>query len=267
MGDIAGAFRTLPQVNALDAKTVDHYLAPSRALPLITRDEIARRIATEQRLLIIHTSLVLDLTSFAASHPGGELAVLHFVGRDAGDEIDAYHADEVRRRMRGFVVGRLDDSDIKSAWKPLTPPIALGLVADKASPTGWRREGRLRLAEEVMSGQTEKAGVSSGSPTSPSLTPADLEPPAQSALSLEREAARSRAYRQLRSKMLAAGMFTPPSWLAGYGSDIVRYALLAGMAAWFYFQSSGWAGYMVSAVCLGAFWHQLTCESCDEGDQ
>jgi hypothetical protein len=40
--------------------------------------------------------------------------VLHFVGRDATDEMDAYHSKKDLRRVGGFVVGRVDDREVSS---------------------------------------------------------------------------------------------------------------------------------------------------------
>lgn len=38
--------------------------------------------------------------------------MLHFVGRDATDEMDAYHSKKDLRRVGGFVVGRVDDREV-----------------------------------------------------------------------------------------------------------------------------------------------------------
>ncbi len=138
--------------------------------PILSRSSIATPI-TKGRLLILSSTLfpphtvILDLTTFAATHPGGELAILHFVGRDAGDEMEAYHEEAVRKRMKGFVVGRLiGDGD--ETWKPLSPPISLGLVKDNASPTGWRREGSVVLGSEKLISTSSLSSSSSSSSSS-----------------------------------------------------------------------------------------------------
>lgn len=52
----------------------------------ITRCEVESKIADGQ-VLVIFEEFVLRLDSWLDRHPGGRLAVLHMVGRDATDEI------------------------------------------------------------------------------------------------------------------------------------------------------------------------------------
>jgi len=48
------------------------------------------------------------LNSWSSHHPGGELVISHYVGRDATDELDAYHSDDtLKRRVPKFCVGTL----------------------------------------------------------------------------------------------------------------------------------------------------------------
>jgi len=83
----------------------------NRKTRLLTRSELINRIISGQNLVIYH-SLVLDLTRWADKHPGGKLAVLHFVGRDASDEMDAYHSLNDLKKVNGFVVGRVDENEV-----------------------------------------------------------------------------------------------------------------------------------------------------------
>jgi delta8-fatty-acid desaturase len=79
-------------------------------------------------------------------------------------------------------------------------------------------------------------------------------------LDLALEGSRARAYRDLKTRIQAAGLFSAPGTLLGYGPDIARYCILGGVAAWLYFNSTSMLGWFGSAVALGAFWHQLTCK-------
>mgnify|MGYP002758942187 FL=1 len=54
-----------------------------------TRAEVAKRIA-QGEVLVLRRGLIYRLNSWVHKHPGGELAILHFVGRDARDEIEVY---------------------------------------------------------------------------------------------------------------------------------------------------------------------------------
>lgn len=175
-------------------------------MTVFTREQIAQRICQGQLLFIYQDSLI-NATKWAPHHPGGHLAILHFVGRDATDEVDAYHSEPAKQRILKYAIGHvIVDEDI--GWRPLTPPIALGLIHRDGR---WIREGEVRLG----------AGVEEP-------TPLSLEP--DPSLDLVKERIRSKAYRDLRTKISNAGLFKRPGPLAGYGGDIVRYAILGGAA-------------------------------------
>jgi len=50
--------------------------------------EVEASIADGQ-LLVVHEGYVLKLDGWLDKHPGGKLAIMHMVGRDATDEINA----------------------------------------------------------------------------------------------------------------------------------------------------------------------------------
>ncbi|WVQ78392.1 hypothetical protein IAT38_000478 [Cryptococcus sp. DSM 104549] len=238
----------------------------SRAERILGRSEIATRI-TEGQQLIIHHDNVLNVTPWAPYHPGGALALLHFVGRDATNEIEAYHSGPTLERMNKFIVGRVDVG--AKGWLPLTPPIALGLVRHPDGVKGhWAREGAVTLGESILQQAISLDPSSAPIPATPNpnpaaegapvitLHPAQLEPP-ESSVNLEKEQQRSREYQELRKRIVDAGLFSAPGPLAGYGTDIIRYLLLGGGAFWFYFRSSGWIDQIASATCLGLLFHQL----------
>lgn len=54
---------------------------------ILTRRNIEARIA-EGQVIVITDGRVLRLDGWIGKHPGGRLAVLHMVGRDATDEIN-----------------------------------------------------------------------------------------------------------------------------------------------------------------------------------
>ncbi len=54
---------------------------------IFSRREIEARIA-DGNIVIISEGRVLQLDGWLDKHPGGRLAVLHMVGRDATDEIN-----------------------------------------------------------------------------------------------------------------------------------------------------------------------------------
>jgi len=47
-----------------------------------------QRLIAEGQLIVIHEGYALRLDGWLDKHPGGHLAILHMVGRDATDEIN-----------------------------------------------------------------------------------------------------------------------------------------------------------------------------------
>jgi delta8-fatty-acid desaturase len=192
-----------------------------RAKPVLDRHTIATRICSGELLFIYH-SLVINASAWAAHHPGGVLAILHFVGRDATDEVEAYHSIEAIARIKKYAIGRVE-YDEETGWPALTPPIALGLIRHPNGVKGdWKREGAVRLA-----GQASQTG--SGLEDTVKLRVEELEP-AQSELDLKMERRRSKAYHELKNKLVDAGLFKWPGPLIGYGKDLARYSIL-GLSA------------------------------------
>ena len=213
----------------------------SSKLPLLTRSDVAARI-TNGDLLLVYRSHVVNATPWAPYHPGGALALLHFVGRDATDEVDAYHSASALERMERLIIGRVE-VDEDEGWKPLTPPIALGLVRHPDGIKGhWSREGMVTLGESTLQegvfldpSTAEMSSIPSSILERPlaanvvTLHPAQLEP-SPTTLNRRQERIRSKAYQDLKRRVVEAGLFGRPGPLAGYGSDLLRYLSLGGAA-------------------------------------
>jgi delta8-fatty-acid desaturase len=208
-------------------------LAPSTSLnngsqksskPVLDRHTIATRISAGE-LLFIHRALVINASAWATKHPGGVLAVLHFVGRDATDEVEAYHSTEAIATLRKYAIGRVEYDD-ELGWPALTPPIALGLIRHPNGVKGnWKREGSVRLAGEMT--DDGPSGIVK-------LRAEELEP-APSELDLRMERRRSKAYHGLKDKLMEAGLFEWPGPLIGYGKDLARYSALGLFAFGLFF--------------------------------
>merc|ERR1719148_366814 len=59
-----------------------------------TLDEVAKH-NTKTDCWVVVNGEVLDVTSFLGDHPGGELAILTFAGRDATEEFNMIHPPDV----------------------------------------------------------------------------------------------------------------------------------------------------------------------------
>ncbi|RYN48430.1 Delta 8-(E)-sphingolipid desaturase [Alternaria tenuissima] len=84
---------------------------------IIAPAEIERQIAQGEPI-VIHEGYVLHLGEWIDRHPGGRLAILHMVGRDATDEINIYHTNKALLMMTKHRIGR-----VQLPWVNLEPPI------------------------------------------------------------------------------------------------------------------------------------------------
>jgi len=60
----------------------------------LTKEEVAKHTTKESCWVILHDK-VLDVTTFLKDHPGGELAIITFGGKDATEEFDMIHPPDV----------------------------------------------------------------------------------------------------------------------------------------------------------------------------
>ncbi|KAF7320058.1 Delta 8-sphingoloid desaturase protein [Mycena kentingensis (nom. inval.)] len=223
--------------------------APSRpsTSDLWTREQVAAKILSGDHLVVYHDLLLRIPSKWLEKHPGGALSILHFVGRDASDEIDSYHPDQVVELIRRYKIGV-----VAVPWAPLVPPVASGWV--RTDSNAWFNE-----AATLRKGKTEillvpKSKFNAATKDAPTLAPTRdaLEPP-PSTLSLADQARHSAAYKELHQRVRDAGLYDT-RYIAGYGPEFARYTLLAAISAYSYV--NGW--YITSAVFLGLFWQQLT---------
>lgn len=84
---------------------------------ILSRERIVDLIA-DGKAIVIYKNSVLNLTSWLHKHPGGITAVYHMIGRDATDEMEAYHSLETMETFRKWKIGEIDHY-----WENLLPPI------------------------------------------------------------------------------------------------------------------------------------------------
>lgn len=226
-------------------------------VPLWTREQIASRILAGETLFIYGNKVIRVPQSWLNAHPGGALAILHFVGRDASDEVSAFHSEETMKRMKGYAIAEVEFGEF--GWDPLLPPVMSGWVR-KPGP-----DGVIRWYSEAVALKHPPEECSDTSPPSQILlvrkeerqalsapTRATLEP-GPSTVSLKTEAKHSRAYKELHQRVVDAGLYKT-RYVTGYGPEVVRYVTFAVVSALAY--QRGWI--LTSAFFLGLFWHQMT---------
>ncbi|KAG6192319.1 hypothetical protein E4U24_004063 [Claviceps purpurea] len=97
--------------------------------------------------IVIFQDYVLRLNSWLAKHPGGSLAIEHMVGRDATDEITAYHSEKTLRTMKAFRIGRKPPGP----WTNRTPPIRGGIYHARAQSEITPDDSDLEMEKEKES--------------------------------------------------------------------------------------------------------------------
>ena len=85
----AAAHHPQPDSPTLRTMAVDVAMAPSEKMG---RDDVVSQETVDAMIgngdvIVVFEDYVLKLNSWMSSHPGGRLAILHMVGRDATDEI------------------------------------------------------------------------------------------------------------------------------------------------------------------------------------
>lgn len=60
----------------------------TETLPHMSRDEVEAMIANGRKIILVD-NFVLKVDAWLKYHPGGEISILHMVGRDATDEVKA----------------------------------------------------------------------------------------------------------------------------------------------------------------------------------
>ena len=266
---------------------------------LVSRNKIEALIA-EGRSIVIVDGVVLKVDPWLPYHPGGHKAILHMVGRDATDEVHAFHSAESQQMMLRYAIGRFE-----GRWKDFTPPIQYGtfrtreeqsagatkqplpvhvdLESASDSETSTRSPSLFDRAErsEGLRRRRGSAGAASDS-SATSLSDLELDEPAESF----KQPSSAEEYVQ---QELLHDLDAYPSLDAATQSEItskyrqldqrirdeklydcsyrayaiegVRYTALACLA--YYTLQRGW--YIPSAIFLGLFWHQLVFTVHDAG--
>ncbi|KAI0188844.1 fatty acid desaturase-domain-containing protein [Astrocystis sublimbata] len=238
--------------------------------PSMSRREIEGLVA-DGRMVFILDQYVIKADAWAPYHPGGDKAIRHMIGRDATDEVTALHSAEARERMNRYRIGK-----VEGRWTNFIPPIQGG----KFRPLS-------EAGEDVFDNGPDSSATASSSVSTTASSDAGSRPPspvfdrdsdvdaslrkrpAPAGIALDREkypqidnATQDNIvskYRALHQRIKDEGLYQCNYW--AYAVEIFRYSLLASAS----FVLLRWGWYFASAVCLGAFWHQLVFSAHDAG--
>merc|ERR1719414_1908394 len=80
-----------------------------------TMEEVAKHTTKGDCWVVLHGD-VLNVTNFLPNHPGGELAILTFAGKDATAEFDMIHPpDVISKYAPDAIIGKLGAQGASSA--------------------------------------------------------------------------------------------------------------------------------------------------------
>jgi delta8-fatty-acid desaturase len=182
------------------------------------------------------------LGTCSGNHPGGALAVLHYVGRDATDEIEAYHPVFALAKMKHYVFARVDSRDWQDesvvngvGWKPLVPPLHLGWPGNASAYESVPSvDSTLGLMKIYDNSEYPTCGSPPGT-TLPFLAKETLEPapPPPEICPIEQQRL-SIAFRKLRWEMLQEPGLFELNWWELYKWHILRTSILFASFVGFY---------------------------------
>lgn len=111
-----------------------------RATKVLSREDIVNLIR-KGNAIVIYEDKVLNLTSWLPFHPGGDKAVFHMIGRDATDEMNAYHGPDTIKTFGRWKIGRIDYE-----WENMTPPIQGAVYDEHIEKRNFSLEEKIDMA-------------------------------------------------------------------------------------------------------------------------
>lgn len=267
---------------------------------IVSRDEIEASIAAGNKIVIVDGK-VLKTDAWLPYHPGGDKAILHMVGRDATNEVKAFHSTATQQLMLRYQMGK-----IEGQWRDFVPPIQGGVFRTKEEqqsegcPVVKGEEHQDEDVSEYDSSQAPSpifdpaersashlrrrrgSNTAASDSSATSLSDLELEEPAVS----EKKAysGEDRTQQQLQHDLETYPSLDPETQTeiihkyksldqrlrderlydcnyTAYAVEGLRYTALALLS--YYLLQTGY--YVLSAICLGLFWHQLTFTVHDAG--
>lgn len=213
--------------------------------------------------VVVYKDTLLKLDNWMKFHPGGDKAMFHMIGRDATDEMNAYHCDETVNTFKRWQIGL-----IKGPWDNMLSPIQGGkfrLLGHETAEIGLPGEVEVAIIPKIPSGvilskeKTEYFPISSDQPIrDPKLVIDDYDNTkvAQDlndvpSMDYETQRAISQRYNELHDKIKKAGLYDC-NYIEYFHQFLINLSLILYCAVFFKIK---W--YFLSACFLGVFWQQL----------
>merc|ERR1719282_1190232 len=117
----------------------------------LTMEEVAKH-TTKGDCWVVVNGEVLNVTNFRSEHPGGELAILTFAGRDASEEFNMIHPpDVIPKYAPDAVIGKVGSGGGGGGAAAVAAPAAAGgaaapLLAQTGKARNWAKADGNRKA-------------------------------------------------------------------------------------------------------------------------
>lgn len=262
-------------------------MAPSSRDTILPRRKIEALIAQGRKIVIVEDD-VLKVDAWLPYHPGGDKAILHMVGRDATNEVKAFHSLETQRLMQRYRIGKIEPGQ----WIDFVPPIQGGTFKDEeqvtpiseeedassssssadhspvfeaaehaTSSSMRRRRGSDSSATSLETLAIGEASLSNKANSSNERTQQEIDRDLEIFPSLDPQTQYTiiEKYKQLDQRLHDQGLYDCN--YSAYAWELTRYTFLATTS--YYLLRTGW--YIPSAIFLGLLWHQLVFTVHDAG--
>merc|ERR1719210_1861016 len=131
--------------------------------PGYTMEEVAKHTTKGDCWVVLH-GRVLNVSNFLPTHPGGELAILTFAGKDASAEFDMIHPpDVVQKYAPDAIIGMLGGASNNAAPAAAAEPASTGATAAAEPLLGHgERVKSYALMDKNRKYRMEREGLISG---------------------------------------------------------------------------------------------------------
>ncbi|KAK5115198.1 hypothetical protein LTR85_009956 [Meristemomyces frigidus] len=266
---------------------------------VLSRTHVEALIAAGRKIVIVD-GRVLKTDAWLPFHPGGDKAILHMVGRDATNEVKAFHSTETQQLMFKYQIGT-----IEGQWRDFVPPIQGGVfrkaeeqkpeqprvedvqddLQDDSSEQGSSQQPSPLFdpAERPLSSLRRRRGSNAGASDSSATSLSDLELE-EPTLPSKASTGDDRTLQELQHDLEKYPSLDPATQTeiiekykqldariraeglyncnyTAYAIEALRYTALALLS--YYCLHKGW--YALSAVFLGMLWQQLVFTVHDAG--
>ncbi|KAI8983713.1 delta-6 fatty acid desaturase [Pilobolus umbonatus] len=226
----------------------------SSTRPYITHEKFLELIKQGDSV-IIYESKVYKINSLIKKHPGGEASIRSALGRDVTDEIRSLHPPKVYEKMINLYY-------IGDYIPDMTQP--LDLLKHHSRGKGPTKAGNndTKVINVTWNGDVNKKALDDALDEIHDHHYKNLQQSVFAQQDLDYIKIRE-AYRNLEEEIKKRGLFKCNYWK--YAEESCRYVALFSLSLYFTLTGTATWHFVVGALLMGAFWHQLVFTAHDAG--